>query len=171
MSIVEKDASGILFPFDGAVRMQREPSAGAPILNISSIDQLTLFLPGLGELNPKKRRSALRSRDRGQCRLNTCWRRARFSKGISRMWPGRTRRRISEQGKEKIGSGVRVNGPQRQVLPVEYSFGKAQGRPELPRQRISCQSHAAEDLRGSRLGFFGPNVDFRIRPVDNFLPC
>jgi len=50
-------------------------------------------------------RSAFRSRGQGRCRLKTvsCWRRAEFSRAISRTLPGKMRRPISEHNRANMG--------------------------------------------------------------------
>jgi hypothetical protein len=79
------------------------------------------------ERHSQNNRSAFRSRGRGQRRLSTvsCWRRAKFSRAISRTLPGRTRRRISEPNSATMGFSVRARGEQSQLFPVERSFGEA----------------------------------------------
>lgn len=69
----------------------------------------------------QNKRSVLRSRGRGHCRLRTasCWRRARFSKAISLTLPGETRRRrSSERSSGNMGSSVRGGTRQSQLFSV-----------------------------------------------------
>src|SRR5215469_6802272 len=84
----------------------------------------------------QNQRSVARSRGRGHCLFITasCCRRARFSKTISRTWPGRTRRRISEQSNENIRFSVKANRQQRQLFAVGYSFDEAQRGQDAPNE-------------------------------------
>ena len=64
------------------------------------------------ERHSQNNRSAFRSRGRGQRRLKTvsCWRRAKFSRAISRTLPGKMRRRIREHRRAHMGSSVTSHG-------------------------------------------------------------
>lgn len=73
-------------------------------------DQGSAPVPPILERHNQNNRSAFRSRGRGQRRLNTvsCWRRAKFSRAISRRLPAKTARRTSGQSTINMGFRVRV---------------------------------------------------------------
>jgi hypothetical protein len=89
------------------------------------------------ESHIQNRRSPLRSRGRGQCRLNTtsCWRRARFSKAISPTLPGKMRRRISEHHSANMEFSMRGRLRQSQLFTVGCCFGEAQYPRRQPSKR------------------------------------